>query len=100
LIKATESRDTSLPRNGSAAPEPVEAVENKVERQLEFDVVIAWSEGATVGDREGHLHDVRMGGTQLVREARGRLRIEVRSPESSKRSCVNPSARLPRMCRA
>jgi hypothetical protein len=32
--------------------EPVEAVEDEVERECEIGVVIAWSEGATVGDRE------------------------------------------------
>src|SRR5215469_6240858 len=61
----------------SAAVEPVEAVEDEVERERELGAVIAWSEGASVGDREGHLHGIRMGGTELAFELGGRTRIEV-----------------------
>ena len=49
------------PEAVSAALEPVEAVEDEVERVRELGGVIAWSQGAVVGDREGHLHDVGMG---------------------------------------
>jgi hypothetical protein len=57
--------------------EPVEAVEEEVERERELGVVITGSEGATVGDREGHLDDVGMGSAELALELGGRRRIEV-----------------------
>src|SRR3984957_6450397 len=62
---------------GSAALEPGEAVEDEVECELELGVVVAPAEGAAVGDRQGHLHDVRMAGAECAREGGGRLRLEV-----------------------
>src|SRR5256885_8550904 len=64
-------------RNPSAAVEPGEAVEDEVECELELGVVVAPAEGAAVGDREGHLHDVGMAGAECAREGGGRLRLEV-----------------------
>jgi hypothetical protein len=73
------SRFGAASRSGarSAALEPVEAVEDEVERELELDVVIAAPKGASVGDREGHLRDVRKRGAKLAGDAGGRLRLEV-----------------------
>jgi hypothetical protein len=57
--------------------EPGEAVEDEVECELELGVVVAPAEGAAVGDREGHLHDVGMAGAERAGEGGGRLRLEV-----------------------
>jgi NADPH:quinone reductase-like Zn-dependent oxidoreductase len=57
--------------------ESVEAVEEEVERERELGFVIARSEGAAVGDREGHLDDIGMGRTELPLEFGGRRRIKV-----------------------
>src|ERR1700692_1200146 len=61
----------------SAALEPGEAVEDEVECELKLGVVVAPAEGAAVGDREGHLHDVGMAGAECAGEGGGRLRLEV-----------------------
>jgi hypothetical protein len=61
-----------LPRNRTAAWQPIEAVEKEIQRHHKLDVV-ARSEGTAVGDREGHLHDVGVAGAELVHEAGGRV---------------------------
>src|SRR6516162_3905250 len=52
----------------SAALEPGEAVEDEVERVRELGGAIACSQGAAVGDRQGHLHDVGVGSAELALE--------------------------------
>jgi hypothetical protein len=47
----------------SAALEPVEAVEDEVECERELGVLIAWSEGTTVGDREAAARVLAPNGT-------------------------------------
>ena len=64
----------------SAVLEPVEAVEDEVDRERELGGAIACSEGAVVGDREGHLHDVGVGGAELALQLGGGLRAEVAVP--------------------
>ena len=58
-------------------PEAVQAVEDEVERELEFAIVIAMPEGASVGDRDRHLCRIRKSGRELVGEAGG-LRTGIR----------------------
>src|SRR5689334_22312244 len=62
----------------SAAEQAVEAVEDEVERERELGVVVARYKGTGVGDREGHLDGVRMGGAELAGEFGRRLGIEIR----------------------
>jgi hypothetical protein len=52
--------------------EPGEAVEDEIEGELEFGVVVAPAEGAAVGDREGHLHAVTH---MLEHHASGKIAI-------------------------
>src|SRR5690349_13511322 len=61
----------------SAALEPVEAVEDEVERELELEVVVAFAEGTVVGDGEGHLRDVGEGGAEFAGDGGGRLGVDV-----------------------
>src|ERR1700684_2135989 len=64
-------------RNRSAALEPGESVEDEIECEFEFGIVVAPAEGAAVGDREGHLHGVGMAGAEFAREGSGHLRLKV-----------------------
>ncbi len=41
-------------------PEPLEAVEDQVKPEREFDIVIAPTETSLVADREGELGDIRV----------------------------------------
>ena len=89
------SRIVSLPDRSGGLAEPLEAVEDDVERELELEVGVAAAEAAVVGGAQRHLGDVRKHRPQLRSHGLGHLRIGV--GESSKSSRVNPSRRLPSM---
>jgi hypothetical protein len=77
----------------SAALEPVEAVEDEVERERELGVLIAWSGGATMGDRKGHIHHIGMGGAELALESGGRTFIPNSIGSTGRLSRAFPGAR-------